>query len=103
MIAFDPPAILLANALRLSPPQQRALIHIGRHGALQGFPRGYGRRCDIEADFITRITAAALLALELVRVSPFPGSSQITLTPRGRRYAGVLALTVPRGLIDDLA
>ena len=92
--ASDPPSMLLANALRLSPPQQRALLHIGRHGALQRFPRGFGRRCDAVADFITEVTARAMVAADLIRLSPFPGSSQISLTVRGRKYAAALALTV---------
>lgn len=91
VITLDPPFMLLANALRLSPLQQRALVHIGRHGALQRFPRGFGRRCDTEADFINIATARAMLAVDLVKISTL-----ISLTARGRRYAAVLAMTMPR-------
>lgn len=96
--ALPPLAVLLALALNLSVPQQRALVRIAGDGMLFGFPRGYGRREDAIGDFISLVTARALETTGFVKISPSRNTSVISLTDRGRRYAGALTAFAPKAV-----
>lgn len=79
-------SILQSNAASLPAWQQRALAHLFKSGPQPYSKAVYSERHNDPESFIYTASAIALARQGLIDVSEV-----VSLTPRGRRYAGALA------------